>query len=104
MGAVSGGHLRSRGCTAGAVQSSDDALRRSVYRSKMSWQLPDLRFREFSRSSVVFVDHAAEQLPALYRRLERHDGGLVVIGWPLVPRLVWPVPVVMPGVGPQHSP
>src|SRR3974390_981576 len=70
----------------------------------MSQQVPNLQFHDSSRSSVVFVDHAAEQLPAPHRRLERHDGGLIVIGWPLVPGLVRPVSVVMPGVGPQHSP
>src|SRR5712692_11572816 len=29
---------------------------------------------------------------------------LVMIGWPLLPRLVRPVAVVMPGVGLQHGP
>jgi hypothetical protein len=40
---------------------------------------------------VVLVDHAAEYLPALYRRANRHDDRLVLIGWPLLPRLVRPV-------------
>jgi hypothetical protein len=50
---------------------------------------------------VVFVDHAAQHLPALYRRGQRHDDHLVMIGRALIPGLVRPVPVVMPGVGPQ---
>jgi hypothetical protein len=52
---------------------------------------------------VVLVDHA-EHLPALHRRVQRYDGRLVMIGWLLVPGLVRPVPVVVPGVGPQHCP
>ena len=27
-----------------------------------------------------------------------------MIVWPLMPGLVWPVPVVVPGIGPQHRP
>jgi len=54
--------------------------------------------------SVVLVDHAAEHLPAQHRRVQRHDARLVLAGRPLVPRLVRPVPVIVPGVGPQHCP
>jgi hypothetical protein len=43
---------------------------------------------------VVLVDHAAEHLPALYRRGQRHDDHLVMIGRPLIPRLVRPVLIV----------
>src|SRR5262249_47487753 len=39
-----------------------------------------------------------------FRRVKRHDDWLVVVGWPLVSGLVWPVAVVMPGIGPQHRP
>jgi hypothetical protein len=34
---------------------------------------------------VVLVDHAAEDLPALHRRVQQYDGRLVMIGWPLLP-------------------
>jgi hypothetical protein len=51
---------------------------------------------------VVLVDHAAEHLAAPHRRVERHDEWLVLAGWPLLPRLVRPMIVVMPGIGPQH--
>src|SRR6266516_402640 len=57
-----------------------------------------------SRGPVVLVDHAAEHLAALHRRVKRHDGRLIAVGWPLMPGLVRPVPVVMPGIGPQHGP
>ena len=46
----------------------------------------------------------AEDLPALYRRANRHHLLLVMIGWPLLPGLVRTVPVVVHGVGPQHGP
>jgi hypothetical protein len=45
---------------------------------------------------VVFVDHAAEQLPALHQRVQRHEDLLVMIGWPLIAGLVGPVPVGVP--------
>src|SRR6266516_6201633 len=57
-----------------------------------------------SRGPVVLVDHAAEHRAALHRRVQRHDGRLIAVGWPLMPGLVRPVPVVMPGIGPQHGP
>jgi len=56
------------------------------------------------RGPAVLVDHAAEYLPALHRRVQRRDGRLVMIGWPLIPGLVRPVPVIVPGVGPQYHP
>ena len=37
------------------------------------------------RGPVVLVDHAAEQLTAPHRRVQRHDGLLVMIGWSLMP-------------------
>jgi hypothetical protein len=40
------------------------------------------------RGAVVLVDHATEDLPALHRRVQRNDGRLVMIGWPLLPGLV----------------
>jgi hypothetical protein len=43
---------------------------------------------------VVLVDHAAEDLAALHRRVQRYDDRLVMIGWSLLPGLVRPVPVV----------
>ncbi len=51
---------------------------------------------------MVLVDHAAEHLPAQYRRSQGHDDRLVVIGRPLLPGLVRQVPVVVSGLGPQH--
>ncbi len=53
---------------------------------------------------MVLVDHAAEDFPALHRRGKRHGDWLVVIGWPLLPGLVRPMPVIVPGVGPQGHP
>jgi hypothetical protein len=53
---------------------------------------------------VVLVDHAAKHLAAPRRRAEAHNRWFVMVGWPLVPGLVRPVPVVVPGVGPQHGP
>jgi hypothetical protein len=33
---------------------------------------------------VVFVDHAAEDLPAPHWRIKGHDDWLVMMGWPLL--------------------
>ena len=55
------------------------------------------------RGPVLFVDHAAEDLVALHRRVQRYDGRLVMIGWPLLPGLVRTVPVLVPGVGPPSA-
>jgi hypothetical protein len=41
--------------------------------------------------AVVLVDHSAEDLPALHRRIQRHDDRLVMIGWQLLPGLMRPV-------------
>jgi hypothetical protein len=43
-------------------------------------------------------------LRAHYGRIQRHDDRPVMTGWPLVPGLMRPVPVVMPGVGPRDRP
>src|SRR5438067_164922 len=51
---------------------------------------------------VVLVDHAAEDLPAVHRRVQRYDDLLVMIGRPLLPGLVRTVPVIVPGVCPQN--
>jgi hypothetical protein len=56
------------------------------------------------RSAVVLVDHSAEDLPALHKPVQRHDGRLVMIGWPLLPGLVRPVPVIVPSISRQHRP
>ena len=64
---------------------------------------PELRISIRLRDPVVLVDHTAEHLQALHRRIKRHDGRLVVIGWPLLPGLMRPVPVSA-RVGAQHSP
>ena len=53
---------------------------------------------------MVLVDHAAEDFPALHRRGKRHGDWLVVIVWPLLPGLVRPMPVIVPGVGPKGRP
>src|SRR5215472_7225528 len=76
----------------------------SLYRSKMRWWCLTWGSLSCSRGPVVLVDHAAEYLAALYRRAERRNDRLVMAGWPLVPGLVRPVPVVMPGIGLQHGP
>jgi hypothetical protein len=54
--------------------------------------------------SVVLVNHAAEYLPALHWRGQWHDNRLVMVGRPLIPGLVWPVPVIVPRVLGQHYP
>ena len=46
------------------------------------------------RGPAVLVDHAAEYLPALHRRVQRHDDRLVMIGRPLIPALVRPMSVI----------
>jgi len=56
------------------------------------------------RSAVVLVDHSAEDLPALQQRIQRDDGRLAMIGWPLLAGLVRPVPVIVPHVGLEHRP
>ncbi len=67
----------------------------------MTWS--DLRVSVTGlRGPVVIADHAAEHPPAPHRRGQRHDDHLVMIGWPLLPGLVRPVPVIAPGAGPQH--
>jgi hypothetical protein len=56
---------------------------------------------------VVFVDHATEHPVATHQRSERHDDRSALGRWPLVARLVRlvrPMIVVMPGVGPHHRP
>jgi hypothetical protein len=41
---------------------------------------------------VVLVDHAAEDLPALHRRVQRHDDRPVLIRRPLLPGLMRTMP------------
>jgi hypothetical protein len=53
---------------------------------------------------VVLVDQAAEYLPALHRHVHRYDDRFVMIGWPLLPGLMRPMSVIVPGAGPQHRP
>ena len=62
----------------------------------------DLDFGESLTRPVALVDHA-EYLPALHRRPERHDSWLVVVGWPLIPGLVRPVPVIGQVGCPPHG-
>ena len=73
-----------------------------MYCSKMSWQCLTCGFMKWLTRLVAFIDHTAKHLAVPHQRAERHDGRLIMIGWPLAPGLVRPVPVVMPGVGPQH--
>lgn len=74
------------------------------YRSKLSRLLWAAGSLSRLCGAVVLVDRAAEHFLALYQCVQWHDGRLVVIGWPLVPGLVRPVPVVMVGVGLQDRP
>ena len=53
---------------------------------------------------MVLVDHAADDLPAMHRRVQHHDDLLVMIGCSLLPGLVRAVPVIVPGVGPENRP
>ena len=53
---------------------------------------------------MVLVDHAAKYLSALHRCIQRYDDQPVMIGWPLLPGLMRPMSVIVPGVGPKHSP
>jgi hypothetical protein len=57
-----------------------------------------LTWRVSASHSCGSVDHAAEDPPTLHRRGQRHDDRLVLIGWPLLPGLVWPVPAVVADV------
>jgi hypothetical protein len=45
-----------------------------------------------------------KDLAALHRRGQWHDDRLVMIRRPLIPGLVWPVPVMVPRVLGQHYP
>jgi hypothetical protein len=47
------------------------------------------------RGTAVLVDHAAEHLTALHRRIQWHDDQFVMIGWPLLPGLMGPMPVLV---------
>jgi hypothetical protein len=47
----------------------------------------------------VFVDYAAEDTLSPYGRVDRHDHARVVVGRPLIPALMWTMPVEMPFVG-----
>ena len=63
----------------------------------LAW--PELRVSVIGlRRPVILVDHAAKDLPALHRPVQRHDDRLVLIRWPLVPGLVRTVPVIVPHV------
>jgi len=53
---------------------------------------------------VVLVDHAAEELAALYWRVQRHDDRPVLVGWPLLPGLMRTMAVVVRQVSAQHRP
>lgn len=48
------------------------------------------------RGPVILMDHAAEYLAALHQGVEWHDDRFVMIGWPLLPGPVRPVPVIAP--------
>jgi hypothetical protein len=56
------------------------------------------------RGAVILVDHSAEDLPALYQRVQRNDGRLVMIGWPLLTGLMRPMLVIVPNIGLRHRP
>src|SRR5215831_9694999 len=54
------------------------------------------------RGPVALADHAAEHLRSRTAH-GRCDGRLAMIGWPLVPGLVWPV-AAMPGIVAHRHP
>ena len=65
----------------------------------------DLRVHgSHSGGTAVLVDDAPEYFPALHRRVQRYDDRFVMIGWPLLPGLMRPMSVIVPGVGPKHCP
>ena len=73
-----------------------------VCRAKLSIKAVELVFRvDWSGCSMVFVDGAAEDTSPPYGRVDRHDNAWIVVGWPLLPALMWTVTVEMPLVGGQ---
>ena len=62
------------------------------------------RFLPSGSPPMVFVDRAAKYLPALHRRVQRYDDRPVMIGRALLPGLVHPMSVIVPGVGPAAPP
>jgi hypothetical protein len=83
-------------CHCGSMHSSGCVhMVYSVYRFKTVVRGLSCRFSGSALCrSVVLVDDAAEDLAALYRRVQAHDGHLVMVGWPLLAGLVRTVPVV----------
>ena len=69
------------------------------HQNVVTW--PDYGFGEPLRRPVILVDHTAEDLPAL-TGLSSGTQHLVMVGWPLLPGLVWTMPVIVARVGPQH--
>ena len=52
---------------------------------------------------MVFVEDAAEDTLSPYGRVDRHDHARIVVGWPLIPALMWTMPVEMPFAGGQDG-
>jgi hypothetical protein len=77
-----GAPLRRRLCLAAArgSRTSASTVFSLLYRSKMSSGVWPAGSWIRLRGPVVLVDHAAGQLPAPHRRIERHDGWLVTAG------------------------
>jgi hypothetical protein len=71
-----------------------------VHEDQRACTAPKCWFMGGLRGPAVLVDHTAEHFPAPHRRAGRHEDRPVMVGWPLAPGLVRPVPVVIPGVGP----
>lgn len=52
---------------------------------------------------MVFVEDAAKDTLSPYGRVDRHDHARVVVGRPLIPALMWTMPVEVPFASGQYG-